>query len=239
MRPHLSMTTNSERRSPRARTTIGLADPLAGGGGGGGLMGVGSRGTDASSRPALTPACKGGRVNFGHRQHDDRVGFDWGLDGASAIVEGRDVAVVVDVPSFTTTLSVAADRGVVVLPYRWRDDGAGEYARRHDAVLAVSRAAEAMTGQVSLSPASVRAHPHPPARLVLPSPNGSSIAHQLGDSGVVVVAACLRNASAVAAWLDRRPGGERIAVIAAGERWPKGGLRPAVEDGWGAGGSNR
>lgn len=72
-------------------------------------------------------------------------------------------------------------------------------------------------------------------RLVLPSPNGSAIA---ATARGVVVAACLRNAATAATWVlqhgygtDEHP----IAVIASGERWPDGSLRPALEDGLGAG----
>ncbi|MFK0225351.1 2-phosphosulfolactate phosphatase [Streptomyces sp. NPDC090303] len=53
-----------------------------------------------------------------------------------------------------------------------------------------------------------------------------------------VVAASLRNHGAVARWLlDRGHGtAERpLAVIASGERWPDGSLRPALEDLLGAG----
>jgi 2-phosphosulfolactate phosphatase len=174
-------------------------------------------------------------VDAAHRQGEYRVRFDWGRDGAAALVGGADVAVVVDVLSFTTTLSVAADRGIAVLPYRWRDDTADAFARDYDAVLAVGRS-QAIDGGISLSPVSVRAERDPPARLVLPSPNGSSIAHLLADSGVTCIGACLRNAGAVAAWLTEHAGGtEVVAVVAAGEHWPSGALRPAVEDAWGAG----
>jgi 2-phosphosulfolactate phosphatase len=90
---------------------------------------------------------------------------------------------------------------------------------------------------VSLSPASIAAA-HGLARLVLPSPNGSQISAGLADGGAQVLGACLRNRVAVASWLAGRldgwPGGT-VAVIAAGERWPDGSLRPAVEDLWGAG----
>jgi 2-phosphosulfolactate phosphatase len=48
-----------------------------------------------------------------------------------------------------------------------------------------------------------------------------------------VVAACLRNAPAVAAFA--RSHGGPVAVIACGERWPDGSLRPAWEDVAGAG----
>jgi 2-phosphosulfolactate phosphatase len=47
-----------------------------------------------------------------------------------------------------------------------------------------------------------------------------------------VVAGCLRNAAAVATGVGTK---ETIVVIAAGERWDDGTLRPAIEDFLGAG----
>nr|WP_206038651.1 2-phosphosulfolactate phosphatase [Rhodococcus sp. 105337] len=161
------------------------------------------------------------------------VRFEWGLTGTSALSDSR-ISVVVDVLSFTTTLSVAADLGIEVLPYRWRDDSAAEYAAVQNAVLAVGRS-EASQGAVSLSPNTVRSAVGV-QRLVLPSPNGSSIAHSLGASSAACIGACVRNASAVAEWIaENCQNGTAVSVIAAGERWPDGSLRPSVEDLWGAG----
>ena len=175
-------------------------------------------------------------VNPAHTQAAYAVRLEQGPTGAAAVAAGADVAVVVDVLSFTTTLTVALDRGMTVYPFAWRDERAAAHAAEHDAVLAVGRL-EARQGQagVSLSPASLAAV-EGVERLVLPSPNGSSISFALAGSGCTVVGASLRNAAAVAAWL--RPqveSGARVAVVAAGERWPDGSLRPAAEDLWGAG----
>lgn len=162
------------------------------------------------------------------------VRLDWGPVGGSVVAAGCDVAVVVDVLSFTTTLRAAADRGTHVIPCPWHGGRARDLARRHDALLAVGRAAAAL-GQVSSSPGSVRAA-GPLPRLVLPSPNGSTISTLLAAQGVTVVGASLRNRRAVARWLLRSGAHRRrIAVTAAGERWPDGSLRPAIEDLWGAG----
>jgi 2-phosphosulfolactate phosphatase len=168
-----------------------------------------------------------------HRQVSARTRFDWGLTGATAIGAGATVAVVVDVLSFTTTTTVALDAEASVVPLPWRDERAEAVAREYDAVLAVGRS-RAGDGQVSLSPASMRAHAVAGRPVVLPSPNGATIAHALADSGATVVAGCLRNAAAVAGWLRDRDD-PAVAVVAAGERWPDGSLRPAAEDLWGAG----
>ena len=173
-----------------------------------------------------------------HRQAAHRVRMEWGPTGAAAVAADADVAVVVDVLSFTTTLAVAVERGITVHPYRWRDDGAAAYAAARGAALAVGRLEALREGsepQVSLSPASFD-QVSGVERLVLPSPNGSTIAFLLAESGARVVGACLRNAPAVVAWLAPHVAdGARVAVVAAGERWPDGSLRPAVEDLWGAG----
>ena len=174
-------------------------------------------------------------MNPHHRQLDHRVRFDWGPTGAAAIAEGADVAVVVDVLSFTTTLCVAVERGMTVLPYRWKDERAAAYAEERAATLAVGRfEARSLPGGagVSLSPAAM-ARVSGVSRIVLPSPNGSSISFGLAESGATVVGACLRNRRAVADWVAARDG--TVAVVAAGERWPDGSLRPAAEDLWGAG----
>lgn len=160
------------------------------------------------------------------------VRMEWGPTGAEA--SPADAVVVVDVLSFSTTASVAVGRGVEVHPFRWRDERAAAYARSVDAVLAVGRRA-AGPGEVSLSPASVLAAPDV-RRLVLPSPNGATICARLAETGAEVWVGCLRNAAAVAgAVAPRLAAGGTVTVVAAGERWPDGSLRPAVEDLWGAG----
>ncbi|APY88966.1 hypothetical protein DCW30_33870 [Streptomyces alfalfae] len=167
------------------------------------------------------------------------VRCEWGLDGARRLTAAGDVAclVVVDVLSFTTAVSVAVDAGTRVFPYRWRDETAAAFAGARDAGLAVGRGAATPTTPWSLSPAALRAA-RLPARLVLPSPNGSTIAAAAADAGCLVVAGCLRNARAVGSWAALHGYGSAekpLAVVPAGERWPDGGLRPALEDLLGAG----
>jgi len=171
-----------------------------------------------------------------HRQAAYSRRLDWGLTGALALVADPrpgDVAVVVDVLSFTTTLSVAVEQGLTVHPYPWRAEDAAAYAVQRGATLAVGRREGLAAGSVSLSPASFVGCTGLD-RVVLPSPNGSAISFALADAGVTVVGASLRNASAVARLLSSRPA-SAVSVVAAGERWADGRLRPAVEDLWGAG----
>src|SRR4051812_15434957 len=68
-----------------------------------------------------------------------RVRFDWGPLGADAVAPGAAFVAVVDVLSFPTTLPVAVERGLSVLPSRWRASSAVAFARRHGAALAVLR----------------------------------------------------------------------------------------------------
>ncbi|MCX4751208.1 2-phosphosulfolactate phosphatase [Kitasatospora sp. NBC_01287] len=168
-------------------------------------------------------------------QQEHGVRFDWGPTGAQQLAENAACLVVVDVLSFTTSVTVAVEAGTQVFPYAWRDETASAFAQARTAVLAAGRRAATSTSPWSLSPAALRQAPFTP-RLVLPSPNGSAIAAAAGDS--TVVAGCLRNATAVGRWLARHRYGtaERpVVVIAAGERWPDGTLRPALEDLLGAG----
>jgi 2-phosphosulfolactate phosphatase len=181
--------------------------------------------------PGLVARRQDARVTSPYAQHGFGVGFDWGPVGAQSVA--GDIVAIVDVLSFTTAVTVAADVGIDVYPYRWRDETAATYAEQYDAVLAVGRS-EAGPDGVSLSPATIR-RARGVKRLVLPSPNGSTIAQQLSDSGATVLAVSLRNRAAAAEWVNKQAH-RRVVAIAAGERWHDGSLRPAVEDLWGAGG---
>lgn len=160
------------------------------------------------------------------RQGAWQTRFEWGPAGVEAVP--ADAVVVVDVLRFTTAVDAAVSRGAAVIPYRWNNPSARELAAEVGAVLADPGE---VTGP-SLSPVSLLSL-SPQDRVVLPSPNGSTcaaIAHGLGS---MVVAACLRNASAVGRWLNDRV--RTVTVIACGERWIDGSLRPSLEDYLGAG----
>jgi 2-phosphosulfolactate phosphatase len=170
-----------------------------------------------------------------HAQPGSGARFDWGLAGATELGRVCDVLVVVDVLSFTTAVEVAVSRGVRVHPFPWGAQ-ADAYAQRIGAVAAVGRRAVTPDRPWSLSPAALSRAPVVPD-LVLPSPNGSAICAAAAATGLPVLAGCLRNAPAVGRWLTGQGYGSAdapIGVIAAGERWPDGTLRPGVEDQLGA-----
>ena len=160
----------------------------------------------------------------------DQAGYDiraeWGREGLAALAGVTDVFVIVDVLSFSTCVDVAVARGALVYPCAEGGDAARELAARVGAVCAGAR----HEGGFSLSPRSF-ASVDAGARIVLASPNGGGLSAQSG--GVPTFCACLRNASAVARATQRL--GRRLSVIAAGERWPSGSLRPALEDWVGVG----
>jgi 2-phosphosulfolactate phosphatase len=164
-----------------------------------------------------------------HDQHGFRGQLEWGQPGVRLLAGRADLVVIVDVLSFSTAVSVAVERGAAVVPYRHRDGSAMDHARSIGAIFASpNRGAPGPT----LSPASLVVL-RPDETLLLPSPNGSTCALLAAEAGAMVVAGSLRNAGAVGRFAASR--GWTTAVIAAGEAWPDGGLRPAVEDLIGAG----
>lgn len=160
-------------------------------------------------------------------QHEFDIRCEWGLHGAEILAPICDAIVVVDVLSFTTAVSVAVNRGGVVFPYRWKDDSRIAFAERLGAILAGPRG----TGSYSLSPLSLSSVKSG-ERIVLPSPNGSTVSLATGDTPTY--AGCLRNARVVAQAAMSH--GAKVGVVPCGERWQGDAtLRPALEDLIGAG----
>ncbi len=158
------------------------------------------------------------------------VRLKWGLAGAKALLGDADVFVIVDVLSFSTAVDVAVGRGARVAPFPDRDrEAARQAATRIGAVCAERR--DAPGAKFSLSPPTLE-NLRRGETLLLPSPNGSAISAAL--AGKRVFAGCLRNAAAIASAVRALAAGP-VAVVPAGEHWPDGAYRPALEDWLGAG----
>jgi 2-phosphosulfolactate phosphatase len=156
---------------------------------------------------------------------------EWGPEGARRFVGHAGAIVIVDVLSFSTCVDVAVARGATVYPFAYGDPGAAAGAARNlGAEVAGPRGSTEY--RFNLSPSSLFAI-EAGTKLVLPSPNGSAIS--AATRTVPVLAGCLRNARAVANRAAALARGAAVAVIPAGERWPDGSLRPAIEDLIGAG----
>lgn len=160
-----------------------------------------------------------------------KVRLEWGMAGVDALRDQVAVLVVVDVLSFSTAVDVTVSRGAYVYPFPLADMEKAQLAA--DSVGAVlARPRRIAGGRFSLSPVSLTSVPAG-TRLLLPSPNGARLS--LAGNGRPVLAGCLRNAAAVARAATRMANGAQLGVIPAGERWPDGSLRPAIEDLLGAG----
>jgi 2-phosphosulfolactate phosphatase len=159
-------------------------------------------------------------------QGEFQIRCEWGQRGLTELAPVSEVVILVDVLSFTTALDVATSRGATVFPYPLKQASALDYAAAMDAVLA----SPDRSAGISLSPSSLRSLPHG-SRLVLPSPNGAALSFAIHHPSVL--AACLRNAPAVARAAARW--GSTFAVVPAGETWSTGELRPCLEDLIGAG----
>ncbi|MGF9821036.1 2-phosphosulfolactate phosphatase [Brevibacillus agri] len=147
------------------------------------------------------------------------VRFDWGYEGVRTLAALSDIVVIIDVLSFTTCVDVVLNRGGTVFPYPSKGKAAGEYADQVNAIVAGKRGEP-----ISLSPYELSTIPFG-SRIVLPSPNGATCSFLARESKATVV---LRNVSAVASFARQSEG--VVSVIACGERWPDGSLRPAFED---------
>jgi 2-phosphosulfolactate phosphatase len=164
----------------------------------------------------------------------DQANYDirceWGLRGVEALAPCSEVVVIVDVLSFSTCVDIATTRGAIIFPYPWRDDSADAYATSKQAYLA--NKTRHFEGAYSLAPSSL-CHIAPDTRLVLPSPNGSTLT-MTAALYAKTLTGCLRNYKAVAQCAQRQ--GKTITVIACGERWEQDqSLRPSLEDWLGAG----
>lgn len=155
--------------------------------------------------------------------------LEWGAEGAELLAAECAVVIVVDVLSFSTTVDVAVGRGATVLPQRGGDPGAATAQARALGMLAAGPRDGAGP---SLRPSSLVGLPAG-TRLALPSLNGATLCAAVAAAKTILFAGCLRNASAVAT--AAHAVGGPIGLVPAGERWPDGTLRVAVEDAIGAG----
>ncbi|BAY82574.1 putative lipoprotein [Calothrix parasitica NIES-267] len=152
---------------------------------------------------------------------------EWGHQGINQLAPISDVMIIVDVLSFSTAVEIATNNGAIIFPYQWKYSSALDYAKSIKAELATKRTS---TTGYSLSPQSLTKITTG-TKLVLPSPNGSSLT--LLTRNKATLAGCLRNCEAIARFAQKR--GSKIAVIPAGEKWEDASLRPSLEDLIGAG----
>ncbi|HET9171433.1 MAG TPA: 2-phosphosulfolactate phosphatase [Actinospica sp.] len=175
---------------------------------------------------------------------DTSVHVEWGRTGAALAAARGDVVVVVDVLSFSTTLSIAASRDFTCLVYSGAEIeslGGPAMAAIRLGARPLSRRRRVEPGQVSLSPASLL-EADPGQRVIFTSLNGASVVSAAAKAPALLIGSP-RNATAcaaVAAELMTGVRAGRITVVPCGEHWSSTdpateGTRPAAEDWLGAG----
>lgn len=173
------------------------------------------------------------------------VHVEWAPIGAQLAAERGDVVVVVDVLSFSTTLSIAVEREFTCFVYSGAEIGEMGGPAEAGRVLGarpLSGQRQVSPGEISLSPQSLLSA-GPGQRVLFTSLNGAATVAAAASAPSLIVGG-LRNATAVAAIVERLLRGgaaRRVTLVASGEQWSSVqsgiavGLRPSLEDWSGAG----
>ncbi len=101
------------------------------------------------------------------------IRLEWGIKAVEHLAEDVECIVILDIMSFSTCVSIAAESGALLFPYPWKDSTASEYALSKNAVTANYDRHFSGEG-FSLSPQTLLKL-KAGDRLVLPSPNGSAV----------------------------------------------------------------
>lgn len=174
----------------------------------------------------------------GKSDRDYRCRLEWGKSGALAAADRGDIIVIVDVLSFSTSVTVAVDRGAFIYPCPM-DKDAGAIAQKIGGTVTVRRREVPQKGRFSLSPLTYT-DIDPGEKVVISSPNGATCS-ACAASTDFVLAGALVNASQVGTVVSALMSREKksVSVIACGEieRFPDGRreIRWALEDYLGAG----
>jgi 2-phosphosulfolactate phosphatase len=181
------------------------------------------------------------KMNSFFDQSPYEVKLDWGIRGAREATKRKEIMIIVDVLSFSSTVIAAMENQAVIYPFAPPiNEEARNYANQIRAELVVGRAEAIKTGKRSLSPISFTVDDYGKS-YVLCSLNGAACVEAAKRVPSLLIGS-LRNARAVAeAAIElKKMTGKAITIIACGERWENAAsdeneLRPGIEDYLGAG----
>jgi 2-phosphosulfolactate phosphatase len=169
------------------------------------------------------------------------VKLDWGIRGAREAAKRKEIMIIVDVLSFSSTVIAAMENQSVIYPFPPPvNEKARKYADQIGAELVVGRAEAIKTGKHSLSPISFAADDYGKS-YVLCSLNGAACVEAARRVPALFIGSILNaKAAAIAAMTMRDQTSQAITIIACGERWGNAAkdeneLRPGIEDYLGAG----
>ncbi|WP_227397088.1 2-phosphosulfolactate phosphatase [Jeotgalibacillus aurantiacus] len=172
-------------------------------------------------------------------QHGYEIKLEWGRRGAREAAERGDIIIIVDVLSFSSTVTAAMNVQATIFPFPPSEDGR-LYAKEKDAEYILGRAEAAKRGLPTLSPVTFGSE-HANKRFVLSSLNGAYCTWLASDVAALLIGS-LRNASAVAKAANelQLKSGKDITLVPCGEQWNEpmeheDSLRPSIEDYLGAG----
>lgn len=172
---------------------------------------------------------------FDQKSFDCRL--DWGLNGIKRAVKRKDIIVIIDVLSFSTTVITAIHYGAEIFPFiKSNIKDIDLYAQKINAEVVLGRSEAKLYKRQSLSPLSFDKSCNK-KKFLLPSRNGSTYS-KIAENNKYVFIGSIINASSVSSTINkiRKFNKIPVTVISCGERWKEDKeLRPSIEDYLGAG----